>query len=295
MSLYSWEVVVVLAEQKSVTRAASVLNLSPSAVSHMLKKIETELGYELFVRNRNQFELTDRAKNLYPYILNYLQSGKALREEMTRLKDSTEGKVRIATYNNVIKRWLPDILKGFHEKYPHVKVVLRQSNDVAIKSMLEQGEIDLAIVFNEYFDSKSFFPLHRSHVICFTPADYSPANGVNMTAEDLKDMPIILRSDDYDDAMNRILLDAGIPLESEFRIDGDEACYEYIKQGFGFRITADITYDIRNNEVNLYPLEQGPSRILGMITAFPRYISPTVNLFRKEVIEYFSSHDLLNI
>ena len=48
-----------IAEHKSIHQAAHALNLTPSAVSHMLKKTENSIGYPLFIRERNRFELTE--------------------------------------------------------------------------------------------------------------------------------------------------------------------------------------------------------------------------------------------
>lgn len=294
MSFNSWNIIVTVAEHRSISQAANVLNLTSSAVSHTVKKMEEDIGYPIFVRERNRFELTDNGKALLPYIQNYLKSSRALQEEALRLKNSTEGTVCIASYNNVIKYWLPYILKPFHEKYPNVKVIIRQSNDIGIKEWMEHGEIDLALVFNSYYNSQSFIPLHKTPVVCFTPKDYVPRNGVYMTAEDLRDMPIILRANDFDYATNKVLSTAGIPFDSAFRIDTDESCYEYIRHGFGLRITSSITYP-PDNQINMYPLEDEFTRTIGLITVFPQYISPSVNLFRKEILAFFSDNNLLNI
>lgn len=294
MSLYSWNVVAMVAEHHSISQAANILNLSPSAVSHMVKKVEEGIGYPLFIRERNHFELTSNGKTLLPYIQNYLKSGTALQEEALRLKNSVEGSVHLAAYNNVIRNWLPAILKRFHEKYPNIKISIRQSNDVQIMQWMESGEIDLAIVFNSYYNASSFIPLHKTPVVCFTPKEYAPRNGTYMTAEDLRDMPIILRTENFDRETNYVLSNAGIPFNSVFRIDNDESCYEYIRQGFGFRITAAITYP-QDDQIKMYPIENAPYRTIGLITVFPQYISPTVNLFRKEVISFFSDNNLMNV
>ena len=294
MSLYSWNVVAMVAEHHSISQAANILNLSPSAVSHMVKKVEEGVGYPLFIRERNHFELTSNGKTLLPYIQNYLKSGTALQEEALRLKNSVEGSVHLAAYNNVIRNWLPAILKRFHEKYPNIKISIRQSNDVQIMQWMESGEIDLAIVFNSYYNASSFISLHKTPVVCFTPKEYAPRNGTYMTAEDLRDMPIILRTENFDRETNYVLSNAGIPFNSVFRIDNDESCYEYIRQGFGFRITAAITYP-QDDQIKMYPIENAPYRTIGLITVFPQYISPTVNLFRKEVISFFSDNNLMNV
>lgn len=115
-----------------------------------------------------------------------------------------------------------------------------------------------------------------------------------MTAQDLRDLPVILRAEDFDQETNAILSDAGIPLDSVFRIDNDESCYEFICQGFGFRITAAITYP-QDDRIRRYPLENAPYRTIGLITAFPQHISPAVNLFRKETISFFVDSNLMNV
>jgi DNA-binding transcriptional LysR family regulator len=294
MSLYSWNIISVVAEHRSISQAANMLNLTPSAVSHMVKKVEESVGYALFIRERNHFELTSNGKALLPYIQNYLKSGTALQEEALRLKDSVAGSVRIAAYNNVIRDWLPCILKQFHEKYPNIKVSIRQANDVQIKQWMESGEIDLAIVFNSYHNASSFIPLHKTPMVCFTPKEYAPRDGIHMTPEDLRDLPIILRTGNFDKESDSILSAAGIPFDSVFRIDNDESCYEYVRQGFGFRITASITYP-PDSGINVYPIENAPFRTIGLVTVFPQYISPTVNLFRKEVVTFFSDNNLMNV
>ncbi len=163
-----------------------------------------------------------------------------------------------------------------------------------IKQWIAGGEIDVAIVFNSHFNAPSFIPLHRTPVVCFTPGDYVPRDGICMTAQDLRDLPVILRAEDFDQETNAILSRAGIPLDSVFRIDNDESCYEFIRQGFGFRITAAITYP-QDGQIHRYPLENAPYRTIGLITAFPQYISPAVNLFRKETISFFVDSNLMNV
>lgn len=53
-------------------------------------------------------------------------------------------------------------------------------------------------------------------MVCFTPKDYAPRNGVSMTSEDLRDMPIILRTGNFDKESDSILSAAGIPFDSVF-------------------------------------------------------------------------------
>ena len=111
----------------TISGAAQALFITQPALSRRLQALEEELGYPLFLRERGALTLTDNGRALLPYVQNYLKAGSALQEESQRLKDSVEGAVHIAAYNNVIRNWLPAILKRFHEKYPNIRISIRQS------------------------------------------------------------------------------------------------------------------------------------------------------------------------
>lgn len=160
MSLYSWKIFLAVVEHKSFVKAARALNLTPSAVSHMVAKMEEDYGYPLFIRNRNSIKLTTNGELLLPHVRNLLQCNDTLSQEILSLKNTNRGLVRIATFNSVAQIWLPSILKEFHKKYPEIKVVVRQSGDLKIKKWIDRGEIDLAINSSNVIRDNSFFLLY---------------------------------------------------------------------------------------------------------------------------------------
>ena len=64
MSLYGYEIFETVVEQNSFVKAAHVLNLTPSAVSHAIAKLESDIGFPLFIRNRNGVRLTGEAEKI---------------------------------------------------------------------------------------------------------------------------------------------------------------------------------------------------------------------------------------
>lgn len=294
MTVYAWQIVCMVARHKSISAVAKMHNLTPSTISHMIKKIEKEIGYPLFIRDQNKFDLTDDGKALYPFITNLINAKNVLDEEILFLRDKLSSSVCIATYNTVINNYLTDIFKAFNKKQPLVNIIIRQSNDVQIKKWLDNHEINLAVVFNSYFNNSTFIPLHRIPVVCFTSEKFVPENGHFMSKNDLEKLPIILRTENFDRETNQILASYNIVPKSIIRIDNDESCYELIRQGYGFRITASFAY-LGKEGLNHYELINAPSRTLGIITNDQTVYSPAVNLFQKEIINYFSSNNLLNV
>ena len=115
-----------------------------------------------------------------------------------------------------------------------------------------------------------------------------------MSKNDLERRPIILRTENFDHETNQILASYNIVPKSIIRIDNDESCYELIRQGYGFRITASFSY-LGKDGLNQYELINAPSRTLGIITNDQTVYSPAVNLFQKEIINYFSGNNLMNV
>ena len=295
MSLYSWKIFLAVVEHKSFVKAARALNLTPSAVSHMIAKMEEDYGYPLFIRNRNSIKLTANGELLLPHVRNLLQCNDTLSQEILSLKNTNRGLVRIATFNSVAQIWLPSILKEFHKKYPEIKVVVRQSGDLKIKKWIDRGEIDLAINSSNVIRDNSFFPLHKTPLVCMTPKDYSPLNGHSVTAKDLKNVSIILQSEGYDTESVKYLLDNGISVDSDFRIESDDTCRAYVEHGFGFCITTETVALCNDQNVNIYPLEPVSYRTIGLVTVFPKYISPAAKLLRQQILQFISDSDLMNV
>ena len=74
MTLLSYQIFQTVVEQGSFQKAAQILNLTPSAISHSISSMEKELGFPLFNRNKNGITLTSYGENLKPYILSVLNS-----------------------------------------------------------------------------------------------------------------------------------------------------------------------------------------------------------------------------
>lgn len=103
------------ARQLSFSQAASELCLTRSAVSHQIKKLETETGVVLFKRRTRQVLLTDAGQQLYQPVQDCLY-------ELTRtfegLKTSGARDITIAVTTYVASRWLSPVVTGFCEQYP---------------------------------------------------------------------------------------------------------------------------------------------------------------------------------
>ena len=148
MTLFSYEIFDAVARQGSFNKAAQQLHLTPSAISHAIAVMETELGFTLFNRGKNGVTMTSYGASLYPSIRAVLNSDEALQQSIARLNGLEKGKVKLGVFNSVCASLLPEILKGFMNQYPQIEVEVYQGTYDDVKEWLRTGQVDLAFLSN---------------------------------------------------------------------------------------------------------------------------------------------------
>lgn len=134
---------VVVAETGGVTKAAGFLNLTQSAVSMQLKRLEESLGTTLFSRAGRGLELTAHGDQLLSSARRML----LLNDEIfTRLMvDETAGEVVLGVPHDLVYPHIPGVLRRFAQEYPRVKVQLRSSFTLTLKEQFARGEVDVML------------------------------------------------------------------------------------------------------------------------------------------------------
>ena len=74
MTLLTYQVLKTVAEQGSFRKAADILGLTPSAISHAVSSLESELGFSVLTRSKNGVTLTNYGERLLPYVNAVLNS-----------------------------------------------------------------------------------------------------------------------------------------------------------------------------------------------------------------------------
>ncbi|NIZ15267.1 LysR family transcriptional regulator, partial [Phaeobacter sp. HF9A] len=134
---------VAVADTGGVTRAASFLHLTQSAVSMQLKRLEETLGVALLDRSGRNIGLTASGEQL----LGFARKMLSLNDEViTRLTDQAfEGEVHLGVPHDVVHPVIPMVLQRFNVQFPRVKVNLTTSNTRHLKSEFDQGQYDLIV------------------------------------------------------------------------------------------------------------------------------------------------------
>lgn len=132
-----------VADNGGVTKAAGFLNLTQSAVSMQLKRLEETLGVDLLDRSGRGVALTAAGDQL----LGYARRMVALNDEVVgRLSDDAfEGEIHLGVPHDIVYPAIPKVLQRFNAAYPRVKVQLSASHTQILKQQFARGECDIIL------------------------------------------------------------------------------------------------------------------------------------------------------
>ena len=135
-----------VARHQHVSQAAAELSVAQPAVSRQIRDLENELGVALFERVGRNVRLTDAGYALLDHVRIVLAQLEAARAEMRERVGLHSGRAAIGAPPSVGVQLLPPILAQFNQQYPRLQLVLREGGTQTMLSLLETGEVDLAVV-----------------------------------------------------------------------------------------------------------------------------------------------------
>ena len=113
-----------VAEASSFTKAATVLNLSQSAISRQIQSLENELKIKLFERHARGLVLTDNGKYLFQTAHEVISKLKDVEATFSDEKNKLKGKLTITTVVSFGTTWLTPRIKEFMDLNPEIEVEL---------------------------------------------------------------------------------------------------------------------------------------------------------------------------
>lgn len=135
-----------LYQQQSLTRAADVLNLTPSAVSHALNRLRDTVGDPLFVRQNNRMQPTSLCERLAPECLRALSQVRNSLHALTRFEPvSNQQTFRVGLNHLFEPVFGPPLMTQLHQHSPLCSLSLIQVTRRTMQQQLANGQVDLVI------------------------------------------------------------------------------------------------------------------------------------------------------
>ncbi|WP_196137218.1 LysR substrate-binding domain-containing protein [Aliikangiella sp. G2MR2-5] len=169
----------------SFKQAAEKLFVSEAAISQQIRKVESQLGIELFERQHQKVILSADGEKLFPYVQSAFTS---LIQGINLLaEDPNPNRLNISTMPSLATHWLIQRLIFFNEIHPELTITMDTSVE---RKSFEQGELDLAIRYGQgvYPGLKSILLMKDPTVLVCSPR---LLKGPTITRKDILSLPMI--------------------------------------------------------------------------------------------------------
>ena len=146
MEIRQLEYFVSVVETNSFTKAAEKQYVSQPCITHSIRKLEEELGFELFDRSQKKSPLTDEGKRFYLRACNLLNELRDTMTEMNELRNLSRGTINLAIPPMIGSCLFPYLFTSFQTQYPHLTLNVCEEGSFSAHRMIEQEELDLGII-----------------------------------------------------------------------------------------------------------------------------------------------------
>lgn len=175
-----------------LARAAEILNMTQSALSHQVKGLEDQAGIELFVRRSKPMRLSAAGLRMLKLAERILPEIDALEEEFRALKSGKTGRLHIAIECHACFDWLFPVLEQFRHAWPEVDVDIRAGLAFDAIPALLREEVDLVISSDPLrLDGVVYNPLFDYHPTFVASKDHPLASKDWIGAQDFRDEILI--------------------------------------------------------------------------------------------------------
>lgn len=175
-----------------LARAAEMLNITQSALSHQVAGLEDQAGMELFVRRSKPMRLSAAGHRMLKMADRILPEIDALEEEFAALRSGKTGRLHITLECHACYDWLFPVLEMFRRAWPEVDVDIRAGLAFDAMPALHREEVDLVISSDPSpLPGVIFHPLFDYHPT-FVASSQNPLAAKDfITAEDFRDQVVI--------------------------------------------------------------------------------------------------------
>jgi LysR family positive regulator for ilvC len=242
MDIQSLETFIKTSELLHFGRASRACNLSPSALTRTIQRLEEEIGMPLFLRDNRSVALTEAGRKLLDYARNGVQEWQHFQESMTAHEAQVTGTLSVYASITAVYSLLPDLLESYRSAYPNVQLALRTGAAERSIEQLMSGEIDLAVAALP--DTKQsqleFMPLAETPLLFIAPKSSDHVSG----KLDMTQAPLVVPQSGV--ARNRLdtwLRNKRIIPNISTEVSGNEALIAMVRLGAGVGVVPQLALE----------------------------------------------------
>lgn len=249
MDFFELKCFLALAKNLHFAKAAQEVNLSASALSRMINRLEDELNAELFARTNRGVSITDEGKKFAEFASNCLDSRQILLAEFAGHKDEISGTLKVFASVTACYTVMKPFIKKFALRFPSIHLSVETGDPALALDAVKEGRADLAVAAIP-FETSAFFDFIS---VCKSPLVFAASSSENFFSsaetnvspqEIISTVPLVLpktglarqRFDDWTKSRN---VKPRIAAETE----GNEAVMALVSLGMGIGLVPRIVME----------------------------------------------------
>ncbi len=259
------EIVLALHQSGTLTRAAAALNLSQSALSHSMRRLEQQAGVALWEPDGRRIRLTQAGQYLRNVAERLVPQLADADRTLEGYAAGRRGSLRIGMECHPCYEWLLTLLPAFLEENPEIEVDVVQGHRFSGIEALKTHEIDLLITPDplviDGLEFEAVFPYELRLAVSTKlklPDDHAHQNGY-LSAVDFLDLDLLTYpvSRDRLDLFTELLIPAGVEPRSTRPVEATEVMLELVRAGRGVTALPDWMVARLGEEVQSFGIGPG--------------------------------------
>jgi DNA-binding transcriptional LysR family regulator len=288
-----------IAERGSFQRAAAHLNLSQTAISHRMRKLEEDLGLKLFARTTREVSLTRAGIDFLPKAQNALAELEHSFDELKQQGARRRERLDIACLPAFAVNYLPPILSRFHKAQPHVQVRMFETPSAAIGDLVQSGEVEfgLSVVKTNQWDL-DVETISSSPLALTCPVKHALARKRSVGWAELRNLPMIRvgSTTAIRPIIDAALTAARLTLNWQYEVQHVETAVNLVAVGLGFTIVPRVDVVLhRGRGLAAVPLRAPQlSCTYGLVTRRGMPLSPPAARLRGFILDEMKGKSILH-
>lgn len=281
----------VLAKLEHYTQAAEELSITQPSLSHAMSTLEKDLGTYLFEKQGRNIKLTKLGKIYFEYVekaLSELERGEKRIKELTNISTGT---IELGYIYTLGPNFVPKLIKKFTdiEKNKDIKFLFGQGTTKSLIKDLKEERYDMvfcSLVENE--PEIDFIPIAKEELVVIVSNEHELAKKDFIDLSEIGDYSFIGFSEKSGirSLINKLFNMVNITPNIVCEVEEDNAVAGLVEINYGIAVVPKIS-SLRYYNVKVLPIiNPTHERFIYLATLRNRYLTPSVNLFKKYSLDY---------
>lgn len=281
MDIKRWKVMLAVDDYGSFTRVGEELGYTQSGITQMMKALEKDVGFSLFIKDNHGVTLTNEAKSLIPSIRALLNADEVINQEIASLKGAQKGTIKIGTYLSCSIHWIPKIIREFQQSYPDIRFKVIEGTEGDLADWIQDRRVDIGFISHQKGHSYQFLPVMDDELYAVLPTNHPLAAYDEVPLECFQNTPFVVTEYTPGNDVHRVLRQYKIKPDIRYITINEFSSLSMVEHELGATILPGLLLRGQVGDFVVRPIKPKAYRQLGLAYSSQEELSPATKIFLK--------------